>query len=73
MIAVGSADSTKITDSPAPIVVIPFRATAEANTAELSSNFQPVMSMGLELVLVTSNQSAPTGLLPLDQGAISEM
>jgi hypothetical protein len=31
------------------------------------------MLTGLALVFVSSNQSAATGLLPLDQGATSEM
>ena len=63
----------KITDSPAAMLVMPDRATAEAGKPELSSIFQPVMSMAKAEVLVTSNQSAPTGLSPLDQGATSEM
>ena len=40
-----SAVSRKITDSPAPIEVIPLSATAAANEPELSSIFQPVMSI----------------------------
>ena len=63
--------SMKITDSPGAILVMPFSATEAANEPELSSIFQPVMSALVALVLVTSNQSAATGLLPLDQGATS--
>ena len=63
----------KITDSPAAMVVIPLKATDVAKAFESSSIFQPVMSTVLELVFVTSNQSARTELLPLDQGATSEM
>src|SRR5262245_65809199 len=55
------------------MLAIPVKATDAANEPELSSILQPVMSMALAVVLVTSNQSAPTGLLPLDQGATSEM
>ena len=47
-------------------------STAEAKEPELSSIFQPVMSIALEPLFVTSNQSEPTGL-PLDHGATSEM
>src|SRR5262245_47591071 len=67
------AVSRKITDSPALIVVMPFRATEAAKEPELSSILQAVISMSWAVVLVTSNQSAATGLLPLDQGATSEM
>ena len=45
----------------------------EPTPLELSSIFQPVMLMAAEVVFVTSNQSALKGLLPLDQGATSEM
>src|SRR5690349_8849884 len=67
----------KITDSPGPIEVTPFRATAMLPAAppllrELSSIFQPVMFTALEPVLVSSNQSAPK-VVALDQGATSEM
>ena len=55
------------------MLVIPFNATAAAGDCELSSTFQPVISTATALVLVTSNQSAPTGLLPLDHGATSEI
>src|SRR5262245_42570910 len=68
-----SPPSLKVTDSPAPILLMPLNATAAANELELSSIFQPVMSMAEAEVLVTSNQSAPTGLSPLDQGATSEI
>src|SRR5215212_130119 len=63
----------KITDSPGAMLEIPASGTATPNDAELSSIFQPVMSMAVSLTLVTSNQSAATGLLPLDQGATSEI
>src|SRR5262249_38284936 len=65
--------SMKITDSPGAMLLMPLIPTEFANEFELSSIFQPVTLMGLAVVLVTSNQSAPTGLLPLDQGATSEM
>src|SRR5262245_7761283 len=61
-----------MTDSPGAMVVTPLRATEAANESELSSTRQPVRFTGLLPVLVTSNQSAPTGLLPLDHGATSE-
>ena len=67
------APSMKITDSPAPMLVIPLRATAEAKLLELSSNFQPVMFTALVPLLVSSNQSAATGELLLLQGATSVM
>ena len=63
----------KITDSPGAMLVMPLKGTAAAKDSELSSTFQPVMSTGPAPVLVTSNQSAPTGLLPLDHGATSVM
>ena len=63
----------KITDSPGAMLVMPFKGTAATGDSELSSTFQPVMSTGAAPVLVTSNQSAPTGLLPLDHGATSVM
>ena len=63
--------SRKITDSPAAIVVTPFRAIALAKLLELSSTLKPVMSAGWAPVFVSSNQSAPYGLLPLLQGAAS--
>ena len=72
LVAARLAVSRKITDSPGAIVVMPFSATAAAAEPELSSIFQPVMSIAKPVVLVTSNQSAATGLLPLDQGATSE-
>ena len=50
----------------------PLSATALANALELSSTFQPVMSTACAPVLVSSNQSAPNGLLPLLHGAASE-
>ena len=53
----------------------PLSAMAEANAWELSSTFQPEMFTGVEPVLVSSNQSEPTGLFAtvLDQGETSEM
>ena len=48
----------KITDSPAAMLVTPFKATAVANALESSSILQPVMFTGLAPVFVTSNQSA---------------
>src|SRR5262245_47466004 len=62
----------KITASPGAMLVTPFKGTAAANDSELSSILQPVMSTAAPPTLVTSNQSAPTGLLPLDHGATSE-
>ena len=64
--------SRKITDSPAAIVVTPLRAIAVAKLFELSSILKPVMSTGCAQVLVSSIQSAPTGLSPLLHGATSE-
>ena len=63
----------KITDSPGAMLVMPFSGTAPAGDSELSSIFQPVMTAADAPMFVTSNQSAPTGLLPLDHGATSEM
>ena len=63
----------KITDSPGAMPAMPLSATAVANAFELSSILQPVMFTALVPVFVTSNQSAPTGLLPLLHGATSEM
>src|SRR5262245_30397578 len=68
-----SPPSMKITDSPEWMVSTPLSAAPSANDCELSSIRQPVMSMSKAVLLVTSNQSAPTGLSPLDQGATSEM
>ena len=65
-------DSKNITDSPALIVVIPLITTEEANELELSSIFHPVMFTAVVPVLVNSNQSAATGLFPLDHGATSD-
>ena len=62
----------KITDSPGPMLVTPFKGTAATGDSELSSTFHPVTSTGAAPMLVTSNQSAPTGL-PLDHAATSEM
>ncbi len=55
------------------MLVMPFKATAEPKTNELSSIFQPVTFTADTPVLVNSNQSAPSELLPLDHGATSEM
>ena len=71
MVVAGVAVSKKITDSPGAMLVIPLRATDAAKEPELSSIFQPVISTAVAFVFVTSNQSARTGLLPLDQGATS--
>src|SRR5262249_53086033 len=65
--------SRKITDSPGAILVMPFSATDEPNEFELSSIFQPLIIAVAVPTLVTSNQSAATGLLPLDHGETSEM
>ncbi len=62
-----------MTDSPAPMLVMPSRATEDAKLLELSSNLQPVMFVALVPMLVSSNQSAATGELPLDHGATSVM
>ena len=67
------APSMNMTDSPAPMLVMAFRATEDAKLLELSSNLQPVIFTGLVPLLVNSNQSAPTGELPLDHGATSVM
>ena len=62
----------KITDSPGAMLATPFeRDRAWRTRCELSSTFQPVRSTGAVPVLVTSNQSAPYGLLPLLQGETS--
>jgi hypothetical protein len=53
------------------MLVMPFKVRAAPKLLELSSNLQPVMFIALELVLVSSNQSAATGELPLLQGATS--
>ena len=65
--------SMKMTDSPGAIVVTPFSASDEPKENELSSTRQPEMFAAAVPTLVTSNQSSPTGLLPLDHGATSEM
>src|SRR5262245_27009972 len=63
----------KITDSPGAMLVTPFKARADPNEFELSSTFHPAMFAAAVPTFVTSNQSSPTGLLPLDHGATSEM
>src|SRR5215813_2868776 len=65
------AVSMKITDSPGAMLVTPFNGTDTANEFELSSIVQPTRLTDAVPKLVTSNQSAATGLLPLDQGAAS--
>src|SRR5262245_14871593 len=65
--------SMKMTDSPGAMLVMPLRGTAAANDCELSSIFQPEIFTAKAVGFVTSSQSAPTGLLPLDHGATSEM
>src|SRR5262245_38256997 len=65
--------SMRMIDSPGAMLGRPLIGTAEAKLKELSSIFQPVMSAGAVPMFVTSNQSAPRELLPLDHGATSEM
>src|SRR5689334_11075635 len=71
VIALGDDDSIKIADSPAARLATPLSATAPTGDCELSSIFQPVRSTVVAPKFVTSNQSAPTGLSPLDHGATS--
>ncbi len=63
----------KMALSPGASVVTPLSVAALAKAAELSSIFQPVILIGLEVTLVISNQSAATAELLLAQGATSEM
>ncbi len=63
----------KMTDCFGAMLLTPVRAIALANAFELSSTFQPVRSTACVPVLVTSNQSAAYGLLPLLHGETSEM
>ena len=63
----------KMTARPGAIVLTPRRATADPALYELSSIFHPVRSTAVPPRFVTSNQSWPTGELPLDQGATSVM
>ena len=63
----------KITDSPEAMLAMPLSGTAATGDSELSSTFQPARFTVPAPVFVTSNQSAATGLLPLDHGATSEM
>ena len=65
--------SMKMTDSPGAMLVMPFRVAAPTKDCESSSVFQPVIFTAVARVFVTSNQSAATGLFPLDQGATSEI
>ena len=53
------------------MLVMPPNAKAAAGDSELSSTFQPVMFAARAPTLVTSNQSAATGLLPLLHAATS--
>src|ERR1700753_281170 len=62
----------KIAEPPASRVDTPVSATANAAEFELSSNFQPVMSMGDAPVLVSSNQSAAYDVFPLAHGVPSD-
>ena len=63
--------SKKITDSPGAMLVIPVNGNDAVKEFELSSTFQPVISRGALPLLVTSNQSAPTLVVLLDQEATS--
>ena len=63
--------SKKITDSPAAMLVIPVKAKAAVKELELSSTFQPEISRAALPLLVTSNQSAATVVVLLDQEAAS--
>src|SRR5262249_6796970 len=65
--------SMKITDSPAAMLAMPFNAMADPKDLESSSIFHPVISTAALPRFVTSNQSAASGLFPLDHGATSEM
>src|SRR5215510_998680 len=61
----------KIADLPGAMLATPLSATELAKAFELSSMRQPAMLTTLVPVFVTSNQSAPIGLLPLLHGAPS--
>src|SRR4051794_21391440 len=61
------------TDCPGAMLEIPLSAIAPAKALELSSTFQPLTLTGVVPVLVTSNQSAAYGLLPLLHGDTSVM
>ncbi len=63
----------KMTDSPGAMLVTPVIGTEAAKELELSSMRQPVVLTVAVPMLVTSNQSTPRELLPLDQGATSVM
>jgi hypothetical protein len=71
-VVAGAADSIKITDAPAGMLVIPVNATDEPNELELSSNLHPVMFTAEVPVLVISKKSAAYGALPLPLGCTSE-
>src|SRR5690242_20427428 len=62
-----------MTDSPGAMLETPFRATETLKRFELSSIRQAVVLMAGAPTFVTSNQSTPSELLLLDQGATSEM
>jgi hypothetical protein len=55
------------------MLVTPFNGTDTANEFELSSIVQPIKLTDDVPKFVTSNQSAASGLFPLDQGAASVM
>jgi hypothetical protein len=59
----GVAVSTKITDSPGAMLLMPFKATAAMGDSELSFIFQPVISTAVAPVFVTSNYHKKTDLL----------
>src|ERR1700759_1049540 len=70
-LAVASVPSISTADSPGARLVTPSHGTDEAKDAWLSLIRQPVMSTLVVPTLVSSNQSAATGLLPLLHGATS--
>jgi hypothetical protein len=61
--------STKMTYRPVAMLRTLFSAKADMNELELSSTFQPEISIATAPALVRSNQSAATGDLPLRHGA----
>ncbi len=63
--------SISTADSPGARLVAPSHGTAEAKDAWSSLIRQPVRSTLVVPTLVSSNQSAATGLLPLLHGATS--
>src|SRR5882757_1710940 len=62
---------TNTADCPGARLLTPSSGTAEEKSAWLSFIFQPVRSTLAAPTLVSSNQSAATGLLPLLHGATS--